>query len=217
LKSNHCISSHKLRSQPHFYQIIKIFLIMKIISISSTIKSKWRPAFTVLTILLCTFSCERQSLTPETQTGENTFSCRVNGKVWIPGSTGFFGDDPISGGFRWFVKDSLMGFHIFTIASNGDQIQLHLRSSAVGTHKLNRKTAARDFQMNAENYLLFRKKSGYEYITSNVNIGTVNITKSDTISGILSGTFGGELVDRSGNTINVRNGRFDIIGRKFEK
>ncbi|WP_254561339.1 hypothetical protein [Dyadobacter diqingensis] len=41
-----------------------------------------------LALLLLFWGCDKgPDLTPTTQEGKNTFSCKVNGKVWIPDGT----------------------------------------------------------------------------------------------------------------------------------
>lgn len=42
----------------------------------------------MLALLLLFWGCDKgPDLTPTTQEGKNTFSCKVSGKVWIPDGT----------------------------------------------------------------------------------------------------------------------------------
>jgi hypothetical protein len=47
-------------------------------------------------------------------------------------------------------------------------------------------------------------------MTSNIQTGRVTLTKADTISGVISGTFDFVAATSSGEIVKVSEGRFDI-------
>ncbi|MBC8151666.1 MAG: hypothetical protein H7Z72_02015 [Bacteroidetes bacterium] len=51
------------------------------------------------------------------------------------------------------------------------------------------------------------------YVTSSKYTGWVSITKADTATGIVSGTFEFKAATPSGKTVTVSNGRFDVNAR----
>ena len=90
-------------------------------------------AFLLSTVLLS--SCERgPELTPLTQEGKNTFSCKVNGEVWIPNgrSNLVVSIKALSGGF---VQNSFTdSIRIRISAVKGDnEIDLYLKEVKVGS------------------------------------------------------------------------------------
>ncbi|PWJ57871.1 hypothetical protein CLV98_10551 [Dyadobacter jejuensis] len=169
-------------------------------------------AFT-LVIWLTMIGCDKGPyLTPITQEGKNTFSCKVNGKVWVPKGRGdiFVIIKPIYAGFpRNHVTDSL-GVSIDTYAANGEEIHIFLRTLEIGKHKLFKDTYPQYISFNPENYGLYRGAENVEYITSSSQTGYVFLTHADTLSGIIAGTFEFTVADSNGNKISISDGRFDV-------
>ncbi|MDQ6482154.1 DUF6252 family protein [Dyadobacter sp. LHD-138] len=169
----------------------------------------------MLTVLLLFGACDKgPELTPATQDGKNTFSCKVNGKVWIPKGSSSLGGTikPIYGGFLWNVVTDSVDISIGAYLTNSydDQLDLYLKSFKLGVHRLNQKTLSEGATLNPKNYGLFRAANGRSYITSEINTGWINLTKADTISGIIAGTFEFTAASGSGEIVKITEGRFDI-------
>lgn len=152
------------------------------------------------------FSCSKDKLTRATQTGANTFSCKIDGKVFKPSESGglSFGGPPITVYNLHYNGFTLLAS--FNRTDNGQSpkdivINLHYLRS-IGIYDLN-------IYPNA----IYRYSYAYgpEYHTNNTYIGQINITRCDTINKIYSGTFFFKAVDDStGKVVNVTDGRFDV-------
>ena len=176
-------------------------------------KNRYLSTLAVLPLL---WTCDKgPELTPITQEGKNTFSCKVNGKVWIPDGRGsiFVYTPPITGGFYNNSIDDTLRIWIISNADNGEEIHLNLKSIVLGERKLNSNTQPKGASLFPSNYGLFRNVSGSEFITSSNCTGTVILIKADSVSGIIAGTFEFTASDPKGNLIKITNGRFDINSR----
>jgi len=164
----------------------------------------------VLTLLF--WRCDKEAgLTPLTQEGQNTFSCKVNGKVWIPkeGGSIFVNIPAIEGGYAYDYTNNKNFGHIKIVAHNdGEDIELFLNTIKIGVHRLEDNTSYTAFS--PSNYGFFYSSQKSTFLTSAKSTGTVNIIKSDTISGIISGTFEFDASNANGGTVKITNGRFDI-------
>ncbi len=163
-------------------------------------------------LLLFSFSfCKKdpnQGLTAETQTGANTFSCKINSKLFTPKQS-LFGPMPLIGRID---KKILDGARILVIeAINNDltasKIEINIDNfNSTGRYDL-------DYANNnryAEYVYEYNMPSKTIYSSKSTNIGYVNITKSS--DKIISGTFEFTLSDLNNvsNTSSVTSGRFDI-------
>lgn len=162
--------------------------------------------FYALLLSLLYSSCKKEKLTKETQEGANTFSCKVDGKIYIAQIQGvsFSGAKPIV--VHNFQND---GFTLSTIDSRTGEafstkllIQLqYLQTTGTYTLSLNRNYAIYEL-----NYT-----PGPRYQTDANHTGTVNITRCDTINRIYSGTFSFTAIDKNTNkVVKVTDGRFDV-------
>jgi hypothetical protein len=168
---------------------------------------------TALAMLMLFWGCDKgPELTPLTQEGKNTFSCKVNGKVWIPDGRGsvFVNIPPIDGGFYYnYANNERFGI-IRIIASNnaGEDIEIFLNSIKTGVHLLDSNTKITDFS--PANYCFFFSAQKSMSMTSAKNVGKVTIFKADTISGIISGTFDFNAGNSKSEIVKITDGRFDI-------
>jgi hypothetical protein len=99
--------------------------------------------------MLVLFGCKKDpDLTAVTQEGKNTFSCKVNGKVWIPEEHvgGLFGNytPAVSGGYQEIFQTQTVGIFISARTEKRGRIILFLENVNVGTHHLNVKTGVID-------------------------------------------------------------------------
>lgn len=138
-------------------------------------------------------------LPPETQTGQNTFGCIVNGRTWVPSAPFPLNDltvDYYQGTF--FVRATLKKddrYHIILICSDSTVIS--------GNYLLNNS--------------LYKQAQFYDFNTRCTfktnpnNLGYLEMTRVDTINGIFSGRFHFKIGIPGGcDTIRVKDGRFDL-------
>ncbi len=147
-----------------------------------------------------------------TEKGKNTFGCKINGKRWVPdGGKGFQPAKPITGGFFLIVATPTYRRGVFIRAVSKDEqgVNIYLDGYEVGEHLLNEMTQIRPANLNPKNYGLYQK-GDETYVTSDKFTGKVIITKSDTTTGIVSGTFEFVAGNSQGEKVNITNGRFDV-------
>ena len=152
---------------------------------------------------------ELNALPPETQVGANTFGCLVNGKAWVPKKGGLFTDPPVQGAF-YGARGQL---NLWVQANNSDGSGLDFwveNPLRTGEYPLRYTTGIYPTIILPKNYALYYQSDG-SYITSPQYTGTMTITRTDTIRGIISGTFEFTAFNaKSGLTVSVTNGRFDV-------
>ena len=157
-------------------------------------------------LILTLFSCSKDRLTPATQTGANTFSCKIDGKVFKPAESGglSFGGPPITVYNLHYNGFTLLASYNRT--DNGQTpkdivINLHYLQS-IGIYELKNFPNA-----------VYRYSYAYgpEYHTNNTYTGQINITRCDTVNKIYSGTFFFRAInDSTGKIVNITDGRFDV-------
>ena len=157
-------------------------------------------------------SCNSDPLPAPTQTGNNTFGCKINGTPWIPnGSGGFMPTKPIEGGF--LSLGSAINYkrtiYIWATSKDKTQVFLFLEEAKTGVFDLNLDTGTRPGALTPRSYGLYRSPDGVDYVTSSAHTGKVTITRVDTATNIISGTFFFEASDAKGNIVKITAGRFD--------
>lgn len=173
------------------------------------------PGLLNIAALLLFTTCQKDKLPPETQEGANTFGCKVNGKAWVPnGGAGFMGAKPIEGGFiALYDKNKIRTAGILLMAQkqNGEIINIFSNDYRIGKYNLNEETNIFPFTFYPKNYGMFAYSEGSYYTTKSSAIGNIVVTKSDTLSGILSGTFEFKAtLGNSNDAVEITSGRFDI-------
>ena len=156
---------------------------------------------------------ELDALPPLTQEGKNTFGCLINGKAYVPeGGGGFSQIKAVDGGYqgiRW--KDIKHCIWVRTYNKDGSGMDLWIRNvEQKGDYELNFDTGVSPTVILPYNYGYYFTSS-IDYITTSQYSGKVHVTKADTITGIIAGTF--EFICYSPaikEKISVTNGRFDI-------
>lgn len=158
---------------------------------------------TALLIFMTTiFSCEDNTNTNDS-TGDDTFSCYVNGKLYIPSAgTGIGGGDIRP--FYWtFEEDN----NLFSIYTGGDYaIRITTINSVVGNNILNEElNDTFDYYhsgMIVQNELIFyNTKDGQ-------NNGTVTFTEYNETKAL--GTFECTLYNDNGDELKITNGKFNL-------
>lgn len=162
-----------------------------------------------LNVLLYGCSKKDEPLTPTplsqlplaTQTGANTFGCLINGKAFKPriGNNNFQCTyEFINGEYYFYIR-----------GSNGYN---STDNSVFIVSKKKQIFQGQEYDLKEEvDFSVFGALSiGLPlYITSQINIGKLRITKLDEANQIVSGTFFFDVVDNQGIKHEIREGRFD--------
>jgi hypothetical protein len=152
-------------------------------------------------------SCKKEvtELPPATQTGANTFGAMVDGKMWVPQR---FGSIPSNN----LLEARLLGNNLYIVAQNfsSSPTETEFDITVYGV------TGPATYSLSPAagiGYYVKRNLSPInEWTTSATFTGSVTITKLDTVSRIVSGTFQFNAVEvfNSAPPISVVDGRFDI-------
>lgn len=158
-------------------------------------------------LLICASSCKKDKLPKATQAGENTFGCKIDGKIFLPSeSAGLFGSAPVSVYNYPYSGFTLLGKYYGDRSDKTPQnviIELPYLQST-GTYPL----TTYGYGLYELDYAfgpMYRTNANPSYT------GTVNITRCDTLNQIYSGTFSFMAIDTvTGKTVKVTDGRFDV-------
>ncbi|HLX91466.1 MAG TPA: hypothetical protein VKR32_07275 [Puia sp.] len=166
-------------------------------------------------------SCQKSNpsvLPPITQTGENTFGLKVNGKVWVPHFTcGYFSNPCAELTYSILAADSIGWTPIWfsLIAGNdaGDHsyFQIGPFSDSSFFHQPGNIADSLNITFSVgppfvSNELAYQKYPG-------IGNNNFEVTKLDTINKIISGTFSLTLYNgnlNSYDSVNITDGRFDL-------
>ncbi|GHB85806.1 DUF6252 family protein [Persicitalea jodogahamensis] len=162
--------------------------------------------------MACCTKEDKDPLPKATQEGKNTFGCKINGKPWVPerGGVLFSSVKPIEGGFyRVLTTPRSVGIWIRTRDNDKKRVHVHLEDIEVGEHLLNLDTQVMPVTILAKDYGMYQV-GNLIHSTSSRHTGRVTITKADTLTGIISGTFEFIAASSTGDTVRVTDGRFDI-------
>ncbi len=138
-------------------------------------------------------------LPPITQTGANTFGFMLNGKVWLPHTSGsIISLDPqyYRGRFTLSAERKIVADSVYQYISWGIEPIF--------------KTGIYIFDSSNVKAVIFRdSQKNITYYNSKIN-NQLEIPKLDSANRIISGTFNIHLVSTNNDTLNITNGRFDL-------
>jgi hypothetical protein len=168
----------------------------------------------VMLIMLTLVSCRKQrteleKLPPATQTGAEIFGCLVNGEAFKPKGSPFGGPilscayQYINGGYYFQLSAKHRDDVLSAVSIHSDSLQIQEGK----TYKLE------DFfkKGNASGrYVTGMISSETEFLTTEVDKGELKITKLNETAHIVSGTFWFDAVNKVGQKVQVREGRFDL-------
>jgi len=170
----------------------------------------------ILTSALFLLSCKKpvDELPAATQTGANTFGLILNGELWIPQKFGVAATAPILEARVNGLGGVFINARNFSSSPVETEFEIHLASVAgPGNYELNSNTDIYPYQSGSYAYHVKRKINPLnEWITGSQYTGSVTITKFDTASKIISGSFAFKAgsMDSSASAIDVTEGRFDV-------
>lgn len=155
-------------------------------------------------------SCKKDDLPRITQKGSNTFGCKIDGETFVPQKSGlaFPALPPL-------IATYLEREGSFTLSvseprdenKNGRSryMYLDIKNLRMGINSLNEIGIAT---------VNISEKDQVEqtYTTTPTSVGTLNITRLDTVANIIAGTFSFQAVLRPSGTAtkSVTDGRFDV-------
>ncbi|MDJ1497574.1 hypothetical protein QNI19_31835, partial [Cytophagaceae bacterium DM2B3-1] len=145
--------------------------------------------FLCFAFIVCLFACKKDDLPSPSQTGADTFGCKINGKSWIPnGGNGWSGIEPIFGGYvDTSIAPTHNGVFIHTYRSDNSSIDIYLQNvNTTGVYQLKYNTGIRYGTLNPLNYAAYFPGNGKAYVTTPEYQGTVTITRADTVNYIIS-------------------------------
>ncbi len=145
-----------------------------------------------------------------TQTGANTAGCLVNGEVLIPDGQGINTGSVLKAQYTYSGDgddDFVFGLSIRDLTSGGSKMVLiQIRNKKLVEGEI--------YELKSEdsNSIGFYN-NGYigSYVTTDDHRGELIISHIDAASRTVSGTFWFDAADQDGETVEVRNGRFDVF------
>ena len=164
----------------------------------------------IILIGFCFLSCQKEKLTKETQTGANTLSCKINGKIYTaktdlfsPKFTGGFHTNNLIGSGELSLFASIGSYD-----SSSQQFDLRMKFPKINHLGIYSLDQSNFFEISKLPYTI----DGKPYTTIVSNNGTLNITFIDYSKRIISGTFSFTAINTKDNSdkLVISEGRFDI-------
>jgi hypothetical protein len=158
--------------------------------------------FLSLAAVLLATGCKKDDpeagLPTATQEGKNTFGCLVDGQVFVPKP-----GQAISITKREPLEASVYRTDLLVSGMGDGYVEFALHNaSQQGTYALG--------ETSTKSYGTY-SVSGIRYYTNTAHVGTVTITRIDTVAKVAAGTFQFTALDyQSGKTVTISNGRFDV-------
>lgn len=138
-------------------------------------------------------------LPPETQTGANTFGCKINGEVFIPQGSGAC----YTYNVQYYKSDSALLIKTNNTCATG--LNLYIYSvSTVKEYSIFNSTANAFFYSNSNSSCNWFDRN------NSTQTGAITITKLDLVNKIVSGRFNGTLKQSGCPDVNITEGRFDF-------
>ncbi len=162
----------------------------------------------------------KEHLPPVTQSGAQTFGCKVDGKIWTANGTHdlFVSVPALSGG----IGHDLQRGYYFYLAARRDPSLLANDSYDDISFVINDFLQNSDININKTcpggcgiycpfTEISFSTPGVYCFITDSTHTGKLIFTRRDTVNRIVSGTFEFTAYDKAKNkTITITDGRFDF-------
>lgn len=162
------------------------------------------------------FSCKKEvtELPPATQSGANTFGCKIDGAFWVPAG---FGIVPTAAQLEARIAglDLYINARNFSSSPIESEFEIYIKDitvNGVGNYTLNTGAAHPDYSNSYAYYVHRRITPDNEWVTTSPHTGTVTITKIDSVNHFVSGTFQFQAINlyNTPKPINVTEGRFDV-------
>ena len=162
----------------------------------------------IVLIFLTTLNSSCEEHNTNESTGNDTFSCYINGKLYVPSAgTGIGGGDirPFSWAYTNF--DDSTNPYLFTMGSGGDYtLSIRLINPNIGQNILNEELIDQ-FDIEHSGMIVLNATNFYN-TKNNLNNGYVNFTEFTKTKAI--GTFECTLYGENGKELKVTNGKFNL-------
>jgi len=161
-----------------------------------------------LLLLATTLNCNCEDNNTNDSTGDDSFSCDMNGQLYIPSAgTGIGGGDIRPFAWSYSNLDDPTVPYFFNLGGIGNYtVALYLVNPSVGENILNEQL---DDTIDFTHSGMIVKNSNEFYNTrNNQNNGYVNFTEFSETKVV--GTFECILYDEDGNELRVTNGKFNL-------
>ena len=157
----------------------------------------------VLVAIFFSFKCRKNDVLPqlpaETQTGANTFGCKINGEIFTPKASGNCYNYIV----QYYKSDSTLSIGIYNTCAKNFQINIkrvfELRGYLIGNPIIN-----------SFRYRTTQSSCSLYDFSNSTQTGNVAITRFDLTNKIISGRFFGTLKISGCPDINLTEGRFDF-------
>jgi hypothetical protein len=156
-----------------------------------------------------------EALPPTTQEGKNTFGCLVNGEAFTPKGSNLGG--PVLSSYYQYLNSPTAQGYFFNVSADMEEDNIS-KSISIGANNVIIKQGSKYQLKNYPNVdevyarLIIISNSGSinQYETINIYKGELLISKFDETKQIVSGTFWFDAVNKNGEKVEVREGRFDV-------
>lgn len=168
-------------------------------------------------ILLTSAKCNKDKdkrpdiLPPITQTGANSFGCKVDGEVWIPYTKCGFGNNPCGEFFTDIYKTDIQSSFPLSFSISAGREADGSSSRFLIETKTNQGISSIGNKIDSV-VVNFRKPGIQLYYNYNFNnkLEVFEITKIDTFNKIISGVFEMTLYKSLTDSVRITEGRFDF-------
>ncbi len=171
--------------------------------------------FFYIAAVLLFISCSKEvtELPPATQTGANTFGCRIDGNIWVPTDFGIVPTAPILESMMLPDNTLIIKARNFSKSPTETEFEFRIKGvTAPGDYLLNTDVSHPSLASSYVWYILRKINPLNEWITTSQATGKVTITRIELgTNAIASGTFEFDAFSSDDNSIiHVTEGRFDV-------
>ena len=177
-------------------------------------RMKTKALFYIATILLISSCTKEVTELPEaTQTGANTFGCKVDGNFWVPAGFGIVPTAPILEARMVSGNTLIINARNFSKSPTETEFEFRIKNvTGPGEYLLNSDVSHPSLDNSYVYYVLRKVNPLNEWLTSSQYSGRVLITRLETgANAFVSGTFELDAVSEDDNSvIHITEGRFDV-------
>ncbi len=176
---------------------------------------KFLRAICLIVLFAAMLSCTKKvsELPPITQTGANTFGCKVSGELWVPGGFGPFATAEPLEAIVFPNGEFYLKARNFSTSPVEKEFEIFIKDlNGPGTYLFNTNVGYPTRDANYAYYVRRNFNPQNEWITSAQYNGSITFTVVDTVRRFVSGTFQFNAINMYNDPIpiSVTEGRFDV-------
>jgi len=169
--------------------------------------------FFIISIILLSCKKEVSELPAATQTGANTFGCKIDGNFWVPAGFGALTAPKLEA--RIAGSDLIMNARNFSSSPTESEFEIFIKGlteNGIGSYALSTGASYPNYSNSFAYYVHRKFTPDNEWVTTAPYTGTVTITKIDSVNHFVSGTFQFQAINlyNAPQPISVTEGRFDV-------